>query len=235
MKHEFRSCARGFVALLSLGLLLGGCMPETETFRYRLTAEVDTPTGLKSGSSVIEVELSENDSQLLPIEARGVRATLRGEAVAVDLPDGQVLFTLLRSEISSDAAKWFAHETIDTPEVDGHIWGVARARWMKDNKASGEMQRGDYFPMLVAFGDPNDPASIQRVDPDDLAASFGEGVTLSRITVQLTDDPLTIGIEDRLGWLVDPAVMENPGWQSLPLDARRLLLGLRAGKVGSEK
>ena len=39
------------------------------------------------------------------------------------------------------------------------------------------------------------------VDPDDLAATFGEGVTLERVTVQKTSDPVTSGFEERLGWL----------------------------------
>ena len=55
--------------------------------------------------------------------------------------------------------------------------------------------------MLVTFGDLNDPTSVERVDPDDLAATFGEGVSLKRITVQITDDPVTTGIEKRLVWL----------------------------------
>ena len=55
--------------------------------------------------------------------------------------------------------------------------------------------------MLVAFGDEADPTSVARVGPDDLAANFGEGVTLKRITVELTNDPVTTGIEERLGWL----------------------------------
>ena len=55
--------------------------------------------------------------------------------------------------------------------------------------------------MLVTFGDLDDPTSVAEVDPDDLAASFGEGYALKRITVQITDDPVTTGIEQRLGWL----------------------------------
>jgi len=54
------------------------------------------------------------------------------------------------------------------------------------------------YPMLVTFGDLDDPASVERVDPDDLAAIFGEGVALKRITVQLTDDPVTTGTRMRL-------------------------------------
>ena len=55
--------------------------------------------------------------------------------------------------------------------------------------------------MLVTFGDLSDPTSVEEIDPDDLAATFGEGVRLRRMTVQMTDDPVTSGIEQRLGWL----------------------------------
>lgn len=89
--------------------------------------------------------------------------------------------------------------------------------------------------MLVTFGDLADPTTMAEVDPDDLTKTFGEAVSLKRITVQITDDPVTTGIEMRLGWLIDPAVMENPAWRSLPHEVRVMLLGLRAGKVGAQK
>lgn len=63
-------------------------------------------------------------------------------------------------------------------------------------------------PMLVTFDELGDPTSVALVDPDDLASTFGEGYVLRRITVQMTDDPVTTGIEERLGWLIDPSVME---------------------------
>jgi hypothetical protein len=43
--------------------------------------------------------------------------------------------------------------------------------------------------------------SVERVDPANLSAQFGEGVRLRRITVQVTDDDVTDGMEERLGWL----------------------------------
>jgi hypothetical protein len=39
---------------------------------------------------------------------------------------------------------------------------------------------------------------VQRVDPANLAASFGPGIRLKRITVEVTDDDVTTGIEKRL-------------------------------------
>ncbi len=56
--------------------------------------------------------------------------------------------------------------------------------------------------LLVRFRDPNDPTTVERVDPHNLAASFGVGVRLVHATVEITDDPLTTGIEKKLPWLV---------------------------------
>jgi hypothetical protein len=55
--------------------------------------------------------------------------------------------------------------------------------------------------VLVQFRDPSDPTSVEPVDPLDLAASFEPGVTLKSAFVEITDDPITRGIEDRLPWL----------------------------------
>ncbi len=55
-----------------------------------------------------------------------------------------------------------------------------------------------FYPMLVRFTDIVDPKSVARVNPDDLSASFGKGVKLSRITVERTNDAVTTGIEERL-------------------------------------
>lgn len=48
------------VYLLTINFLLGSCSGPgtTPDYRYRLTVEVGTPDGLKTGSSVIEVEQS---------------------------------------------------------------------------------------------------------------------------------------------------------------------------------
>jgi hypothetical protein len=67
----------------------------------------------------------------------------------------------------------------------------------------GHLAERPAYPMLVTFGDEADPTSVTLVDPDDLAATFGAGVKLRRITAELTDDPVTTGIEKRLGWLTN--------------------------------
>ena len=84
------------MAALTALTLLGatGCgKPTLPDYRYRLTVEVDTPQGLRTGSSVIQVASSVSGPYAL---RPGVVSTqVKGEAVAVDLPGGKVLFALL--------------------------------------------------------------------------------------------------------------------------------------------
>ena len=55
-------------------------------------------------------------------------------------------------------------------------------------------------PYFVRFRNIADPKSVEQVDPDDLAKSFGPGVKLKSLTVQMTDEPVTSGIEKRFLW-----------------------------------
>jgi hypothetical protein len=193
---------RAVVAGASAALLASGCDKGTfrETlpaYRYRLTAEVETPEGVRTGSSVIEVQWT------VPGKASGTQGTAsrkwRGEAAAVYLPKGETLFVLLSSP---EAVDWAA-------EAPG------RARILKESVSATDADRvarpvprtiefpwgkSDNYPYFVRFRDLRDPASVEQVDPDDLAKTFGEGTKLKSLTVQITDDPTTTGIGQRLPW-----------------------------------
>ena len=190
-------------------LTLPGCAAAEDKapdYRYRLTVEVETPEGLRTASSVIEVQQTLMRAGGSPAN-QAVRWRVRGEAVAVDLPGGKTLFALLRSDNDPDWAsrvyvllapqenKGFEDALDDVLELTGErtlprMWPPVA--FLEERSA---------YPMMVTFGDLADPTSVAEVDPDDLAATFGEGVKLKRITVELTDDPVTSGIEARLGWL----------------------------------
>lgn len=84
----------------------------------------------------------------------------------------------------------------------------------------------DNYPYLVTFKDIADPTSVVRVDPDDLAASFGAGYRLKAITVQVTDEPVTVGIVKKLGWLgkhPEPRLQDiPPGGTTTPTFAQSI-------------
>ncbi|MDK2760318.1 MAG: hypothetical protein KYX64_03040 [Sphingopyxis sp.] len=65
----------------------------------------------------------------------------------------------------------------------------------------------DNYPVFATFGDIHDPASMQAVNPEALENQFGVGVRLKRITVQVTEEPVTKVIRKRLPWL--PNVYEK--------------------------
>ena len=91
--------------MLCLALAVAGCSltDQTPAYRYRLTVEVDTPDGVKTGSSVSEVDTEVAGGYSIPTPGR-VTNRVRGEAVTVDLGEGRVLFALLRSEADIDWA-----------------------------------------------------------------------------------------------------------------------------------
>lgn len=178
--------------------------------RFRLTAEVQTPEGVRRGSSVIQVRWSISSYEI------------DGEAAAVDLPDGQTLFVLLRSEAEESAdwaglaSTWVPQNIRDTwvlpnPENDAgqidkgkYFWGhVAEYRGTVPVPRTRKMPWGaiDNYPYFVRFKDISDPSSIEMVDPDNLAASFGPGYRLNSLTATFTDDPVSSTLQSRLPWL----------------------------------
>jgi hypothetical protein len=193
-------------------------------YRYRLSVEVDTPEGLRSGSSVIEVRTAMSGDYAIP-SPNTLSTRVRGEAVTVDLGQRGVMFALLRSEKSVDWAAGVlgssakrvtfeeVHDEIERTNRDPSfdismqrtlaLKGKYNVQRYYDEKLRkpGAKHPPSYYPIMVTFADMTDPKSVTKIDPDNMAARFGKGVKLKRITVERTDDAVTSGIEERLGWL----------------------------------
>jgi hypothetical protein len=220
-------------------MLVSGCDAETAgktypPYRYRLMVEVDTPDGIRSGSSVIEVHTQVAGKYSIPSPGM-VYERAKGEAVAIDLPRGQTLFALLRSVCSVDWASQALRNQLPqmTPKellaIKGDVFETLMQRtlalrgrldvprWLPvaygrkhiDKPCSG-------YPMLVSFRNPRDPTTIEVVDPDDLSASFGTGFKLRRVTIERTEDAVTTGILQRLNWLRD----KHGGLKPTPKDSK---------------
>lgn len=180
---------------------LGACTKRLPTFHYRLSLEVETPQGVRTGSSVIEVRTVERGKRFLGPKAGRLHHGVSGEAVAVDLPGGQTLFALLREGGPEafnfpEATPFRAYAPLGVPDSAEY---ALRHQALVESKGVRVLKR-PYYPTLVRFRDIHDPKSVEQVNPDDLAASFGAGVKIRRITVQITDDPVTTGIERRFLW-----------------------------------
>lgn len=192
LRRDFLTAGFG----IALAVALPSCGRSAE-LGYRMTVEVDTPSGLRKGSSVIRLNIHRG-----PIKWPNAGATvdISGEAVAVDLPGGKTLFVLLNKSGFPDGAAYIPGEALEPSEHFGKYAAVNRYKEMKAMTKVGVLPP-DAYPTFVTFGDPADPMTVKEVNPEDLAATFGEGVSLRRITVQITNAAVTKKIETKLPWV----------------------------------
>ncbi|MGL1922587.1 MAG: hypothetical protein OCD03_16340 [Hyphomicrobiales bacterium] len=125
----------------------------------------------------------------------GSSTKIRGEATVVDLGDGKYLFALINNPIDV-AENTFRHLVISEEVRQRGNSGYSakylfmRFWWVRDVAL---VKSKFYYPTLVTFEDINDPASVKLVDPNDLAATFGKGYSLKEMTLEITDEEVTIG------------------------------------------
>lgn len=216
----------GAPLLLAL-LLLGGCNSWPRFFKYRLTLNVSVDGVVKSGTVVNELSISFNDGIFAGM-GNAFTPGCRGDAVVVDLGDKGLLFVLLKGDearkgrsgydMGSQVPLGFVHSEI--PE-----WRSYPGEWPQKLDALAK-RRGAvwveprYLPLMVRFRDINNPATVERVDPTDLAKTYGPGVRIDSALLEITGDAPTRGIAKRM-----------PEWFGRYEKEYRLLDGNNTGAV----
>lgn len=185
----------GAAVLLVAGLAVYANFFPPYTNRFRLTIEVQTPEGVKSGSSTIETTFWESGGWGPP-ETRNVHARARGEAVFVDLGNHRNVVGLLG----------FGSNGSD----DSGLYGLTRnalapgrsVNWKDEQnlRGRGELTK-ESLPTLAFFRDINDPTSGIILRPEDFEKTFGSGVRLQRAIIETTDAPIRNDIARMLPFL----------------------------------
>lgn len=165
-------------------------------YKYRMTVEVETPEGVKSGSSVVEVHTDQWPEWMRNLAGGHTESSrASGEAVVVDLDENGVLFVPFMG----------TYATRIYPLVfTGHDYGWREPGGIPEYVTATNFKSlipRDHYPMLVQFKNLNDPASIDKILPDNLADSFGVGIHLKSITVESTTDSIEWKIDKTLKWL----------------------------------
>lgn len=182
------------------------------TLLYRLTLEAEVDGQPKSGSSVIEVTYSKQPEIG---SGRNLVWGYRGEAVVIELGERGTLFALLKE--GDDTRSIPPTIVFRAFGFSGGIWPQGRVEdlFKTIRQLSGRRELPlDNLPMLVRFRDINDPKTVERVSPHNLAERFGPGVRLVRATLEIVppanwpfspghskSEPVTTGIEQKLAWL----------------------------------
>jgi hypothetical protein len=203
----------------------------TATINYRLTLEVEVDGVLHTGSSVIQTYWEWNSPWTRGlVQGRPYRVNVHGEAVVVDLGERGVLVALLTGPFHGD--RWNGWYLADPEDVLGRQ--ILKHNLVEDvagviplEELAALSQRRDIIelspfdlPMLVLVDKAHNPPTFEQVDPTDIAKNFGKGdfgkgVRLVRATLGITNDPVTVGIEEKLTWLKD-LNGNGPDARSLP-------------------
>ena len=161
-------------------------------YRFKLTVEADTSGGPLFGSSVYEV--TAYNTLNLTSEEKGGGGGIRGQATILDLPSGPV-FALLRTSTVGEGLDEVATVAMRPDAGTGHFRDYLQAvrslgGWFGRSRA--ELPSKDW-PLLARFGNINDPATAELVNP----TSIG----VKRVIVETIAADVSEGIETRLIWL----------------------------------
>ena len=176
--------------------------------KYRLSVEVETPDGVKSGSGILAITPDRGYS-------RKGHTSASGDAIFVDLGGGRNLVALLAhlddKKADFDAINYVALRAYNAA-------GGRRVNFNDMNKLSGAVPvKGELIPVLVSFADPANPGTARTVPPDQSEAVLGRGYQLRGLKAEVVPngvwpvdfggplgDPVTRGISGRLPWLDRP-------------------------------
>jgi hypothetical protein len=215
----------GILAAVVLAFYLGLSLTHpTYTHRYRLTIEISTPEGVRTGSGVMQA--SRIDRSYLPLPGRGSNIDFNGDALFIDLGGGKSVVATLGLGARGD--------DVNQIEVLAlKAWGLTLQTpgWRVVGSRRGRVAlTGDLIPTIVAFDDLSNPQSAKivyataivetndgrtgprrtpQVAVDRLAEIFGAQTSFHSASLEVTDDPVTRGIEKRLGWLPHPRYLNG--------------------------
>lgn len=192
---------------LTGSLLLAACGDDRfPDYRYKMTIYV----GDQAFSSVREVR-QEEGSSIQSSSGKTLKTELTGEAVIIDLPSGKTVYALLARPDSADYGKYIAAAalTASLPKFTGDKAGDSladnayQAQQMVEVLGPRELPRTrpspdpvrqpepvKLWPFFVTFDDPTNPTTMREVSADNIG--------VQRITIEITDEDTTTGIDKRL-------------------------------------
>jgi hypothetical protein len=189
---------------------VGGCSVlfpnELTPVPFGLSMVVDTPEGSRAAMNKLELQLSTrgDPKNSTWMYSTGTLFEAYGQALVLDLGSRGHLFALLRSDTDpfwvTNAPLWQQKGLSDPTAAEQYVeqgfpedWPLPRH--FQRNEA-GEWPSDDVpataYPTLLRFRDPQDPLTVEKVDPDNLAQTFGEGITLRQLNMHVREPALAM-------------------------------------------
>lgn len=175
-------------------------------YRLTLTAEVDgRPIAASSVTEVVYYPVWDflRDDPM----NREVAHQVHGQALILDLGARGYLFaTLAPVERKPSDGPIFWPWDVFAQAIVTRAWGEPPIQTWRDFYRLFLLPREvllplDKLPFLIRFHDLSNPETVEAVDPNAVATSFGSGVRLVEAKVEVTNAPVTTGIEKLLPWI----------------------------------
>lgn len=208
-------------AVLCLSVVLARCQdPRSATVRYRVIATVEVDGKPVEKSTVMEIKYRNVDDPNVNWfiwAVTGMSSTLtyteeHGEALIIDLGDRGTAFLLpaTYSPGGSIGTGNFSSGFYDTSLLI--TFGITNKLLLMDANDFARLRNvkgrfplktrhPDVHPAMAALSNEKNPGTIFQVDPHNMEASFS-GVRLVGIDIEITKDPVTSKLPQRLPWLM---------------------------------
>src|SRR6056297_2639954 len=164
------------------------------THHYRLVLEVEDHGEIRTGSSVIGVSFSPL-APWIHSEFGSSKTRIRGEAVVVELSTGQVVVATLMHgpRGNTEQMQSLASRTLGA-NAPGNL------RDARNWTGKGEVTGSD-IPSMLLFKSRDEPSGGRWVAPDEFEEKIGPNIQLRRMTLEMTSDPVTRQIEEKLPFM----------------------------------
>ncbi len=171
----------------------------TYTHRFRLGIEVETPSGVKSASSVLKAVYAESP-KWVP-QNTSLSSGLHGEAVYLDLGEGKNIVALLA--LGANGEQWMGPDLAARALKGEGLEKSLKSFWYRDAPSwTGRAElTGQYMPTLVTLADPAKPETARVIRPGEFESVLAPGFRFRTAWVEMTTDAVTRVITGQLPWL----------------------------------
>ena len=195
-----------FVPIVGLLLLLAVCSGgQSATKRFRVIATVEVDGQKVEGSTVMEITYERVERSLI---GRGGAATLKGEALILDLKERGTVYVLPYQHMPSGALiEAYEHGLLSSLGIEHGAGTLSSEDFDRIRQARGRIPfrigNPPRLPAFVAFRDEKIPTTIYEVDPKKPGQSF-PGIRFVGLDIEFTDARVTNVLKQRLPWLENP-------------------------------
>ncbi|WP_195909452.1 hypothetical protein [Rhizobium tubonense] len=195
--------------------------------RYRVILSALVDGKPVEASTVMEVRYRRVTHSLI---GTGGATRLYGEALIFDLGGKGAIFVLpIQHAPHASSSQVYEYGILTTFGIANSIGSLTDVDLAKLNNAKGRqpfhLYKTSRLPAFVSFADESNPKTIYEIDPSELGRYF-PGVKFTGLDIEITNDPITKKLRDRLPWLRtardpkifprDPATNRRP-YSELPL------------------